>query len=173
LSLEFLLRWRSRVFPLHTLPFGFWLIVMDPCFISCDYSAQKFFFSLVHTAGGAAMLHCHSSKENDAIKVKLRSRYHSSTNSKHACAEGSVTNLNRCYGESADNFLLTYVLSVYTVNTLSIYYEYFLLFLLLNCLIKYYFYSSLVKARCSTKCKLDALVSGSATISYWEYGRSI
>jgi hypothetical protein len=54
-------------------------------------------------------LHCHSSKENDAIKVILRSRDHSSTNSKHACAEGSVTNLKRCYGESADNFLLTYV----------------------------------------------------------------
>jgi hypothetical protein len=35
---------------------------MDPRFISCDYSAQKFFFafivvapSLVHTASGAAM----------------------------------------------------------------------------------------------------------------------
>jgi hypothetical protein len=28
---------------------------MDPCFISCDYSAQKFFFFfLVHTASGAA-----------------------------------------------------------------------------------------------------------------------
>jgi hypothetical protein len=54
-------------------------------------------------------LHCHSSKENDTIKVKLRSRDHSSTNSKHACAEGSVTNLKRCYGESGDNFLLTYV----------------------------------------------------------------
>jgi hypothetical protein len=46
---------------------------------------------------------------NDAIKVKLRSRDHSSANSKHACAEGSVTNLKRCYGESADNFLLIYV----------------------------------------------------------------
>jgi hypothetical protein len=55
-------------------------------------------------------LHCHNSKENDAIKVKLWSRDRSSTNSKHACAEGSVTNLKRCYGESADNFLLTYVL---------------------------------------------------------------
>jgi hypothetical protein len=54
-------------------------------------------------------LHCHSSKENDAIKVKLRSHDHSSTNCKHACAEGSVTNLKRCYGDSADNFLLTYV----------------------------------------------------------------
>jgi hypothetical protein len=54
-------------------------------------------------------LHCHSSKENDAIKVKLRSCDHISTNSKHACAEGSVTNLKRCYGESADNFWLTYV----------------------------------------------------------------
>jgi hypothetical protein len=61
----------------------------------------------MHTGSGAA---CHSSKENDAIKVKLRSRDHSSTNSKHACAEGSVTNLKGCYGESADNFLLTYVL---------------------------------------------------------------
>jgi hypothetical protein len=29
--------------------------VMDPSFISCDYSAQKFFFPLVHTASGAAM----------------------------------------------------------------------------------------------------------------------
>jgi hypothetical protein len=57
-------------------------------------------------------LHCHSSKENDAIKVKLRSRDHSSTNSKHACSEGSVTNLKRCYGESADNFWLTYILSM-------------------------------------------------------------
>jgi hypothetical protein len=28
---------------------------MDPRFISCDCSAQKFFFSMVHTAGGAAM----------------------------------------------------------------------------------------------------------------------
>jgi hypothetical protein len=53
--LEFLLRWRSRVFPPHNLPFGCWLIVMDPCFISCDYSAQKFFSSLVQTASGAAM----------------------------------------------------------------------------------------------------------------------
>ena len=42
LSLEYLLRWRSRVFPLQTLPFGFWLIVMDPRFVCCDYSAQKF-----------------------------------------------------------------------------------------------------------------------------------
>jgi hypothetical protein len=41
-------------------------------------------------------LHCHSSKENDAIKVKLRSRDHSSTNSRHARAEGGVTNLKRC-----------------------------------------------------------------------------
>jgi hypothetical protein len=55
-------------------------------------------------------LHCHSSKETDAIKVKLRSHDHSSTNSKHACAEGSVTNLKLCYGESADNFLLPYVI---------------------------------------------------------------
>jgi hypothetical protein len=54
-------------------------------------------------------LHCHSSKENDAMKVKLRSHDHSSTNSNHAIAEGSVTNLKRCYGENADNFLLTYV----------------------------------------------------------------
>jgi hypothetical protein len=60
-------------------------------------------------------LHCHSSKENDAIKVKLRSRDHSSTNSKHACTEGSVTNLKRCYGESADNFWLTYVLLIICV----------------------------------------------------------
>jgi len=42
--------------------------------------------------------------KNDAIKVKLRSRDHNSTNSTHACAEGSVTNLKMCYGESADNF---------------------------------------------------------------------
>jgi len=48
-------------------------------------------------------------QKNDAIKVKLRSRDHSSTNSKHACAEGSVTNLKMCYGESADNFLLSLV----------------------------------------------------------------
>jgi hypothetical protein len=54
-------------------------------------------------------LRCHSSKENDAIKVKLRSPDHSSTSSKHACAEGSVANLKRCYDESAHNFLLTYV----------------------------------------------------------------
>jgi hypothetical protein len=54
-------------------------------------------------------LHYHSSKENDVIKVKLLSRDHSSTNSKHACAEGIVTNLKRCYGESADNFWLKYV----------------------------------------------------------------
>jgi hypothetical protein len=51
-------------------------------------------------------LHCHSIKENDAIKVKVRSRDHSSTNSKHACAESSVTNLKVCYGKSADNFEL-------------------------------------------------------------------
>jgi len=49
-------------------------------------------------------LHWYRSKKNDAIKVKLRSRDHSSTNHKHACAEGSVTNLKMCYGESADNF---------------------------------------------------------------------
>jgi hypothetical protein len=30
-----------------TLAFGFWLIVMDPRFISCDYSAQKFFAFIV------------------------------------------------------------------------------------------------------------------------------
>jgi hypothetical protein len=30
-------------------------MVMDPSFISGDYSAQKFFFSLVHSARGAAM----------------------------------------------------------------------------------------------------------------------
>jgi hypothetical protein len=54
-------------------------------------------------------LHCHSSKENYTIKVKLRSHDHSSTDSKHACAEGSVTNLKRCYGERADNCWLTYV----------------------------------------------------------------
>jgi len=49
-------------------------------------------------------LHRNRSKKNDAIKVKLRSCDHSSTNSKHACAEGSVTNLKMCYGESVDNF---------------------------------------------------------------------
>jgi len=43
------------------------------------------------------------------IKVKLRSRDHSSTNSKHACAEGSVTNLKVCYGKSADNFWLSLI----------------------------------------------------------------
>jgi hypothetical protein len=43
-------------------------------------------------------------KKNGVIKVKLRSRNHSSTNSKHACEEGSVTNLKMCYGESADSF---------------------------------------------------------------------
>jgi hypothetical protein len=61
-------------------------------------------------------LHCHSSNENDAIKVKLRSRDHSSTNSKHACAEGSVINLKRCYCESVDNFWLTYVITPTTTN---------------------------------------------------------
>jgi hypothetical protein len=54
-------------------------------------------------------LQCHSSKENDAIIVKLRPRDHISTNTKDVCADVSVTNLKRCYGESADNFLLTYV----------------------------------------------------------------
>jgi hypothetical protein len=39
------------VFPFHTLPFGFWLIVMDPRFISCDYSAQKILLCL-HCCGG-------------------------------------------------------------------------------------------------------------------------
>jgi hypothetical protein len=38
------------------------------------------------------------------MKAKLQSRDHSSTNSKHVCAEGSVTTLKMCYGESADNF---------------------------------------------------------------------
>jgi hypothetical protein len=28
---------------------------MNPCFIACDYSAQKFFFFSVHIASGAAM----------------------------------------------------------------------------------------------------------------------
>jgi hypothetical protein len=133
---------------------------MDPRFISCDYSAQEFFFAFIVVAveskswqisytllRGRALfplkasdefqplthlptreigsllfvppwctllverpcLHCHSSKENDAIKVKLRTRDDSSANSKHACAEGSMINLKRCYGESANNFLLTYV----------------------------------------------------------------
>jgi len=59
---------------------------------------------LVHTASRAAMFTMKRSKKNDAIKVELRSRDHGSTNSKHACAEGSVTNLKMCYGESADNF---------------------------------------------------------------------
>jgi len=54
-------------------------------------------------------LHRNRSKKNDAIKVKLRSRDHSSMNSKHACAEGSVTNLKMCYGESADNFWLSFI----------------------------------------------------------------
>jgi hypothetical protein len=54
-------------------------------------------------------LHCHSSKETDALKVKLRSRDHSSTNSKHGRAEGSVTNLKLCYGESANNIILPHV----------------------------------------------------------------
>ena len=66
-------------------------------------------FSLVHTASGAAMFTMKQKQKNDAIKVKLRSRDHSSTNSKHACAEGSVTNLKMCYGKSADNFLLSLV----------------------------------------------------------------
>jgi hypothetical protein len=48
-------------------------------------------------------------KETDAITVKLQSREHSITNSKHACAEGSVTNLKMCYGESVDNFLLSLI----------------------------------------------------------------
>jgi hypothetical protein len=61
-------------------------------------------------------LHCHSIKENDAIKVWLRSRDHSSTNSKHACAEGSVANLKVCYGKSEDSFWLTLVHSHYTMN---------------------------------------------------------
>jgi hypothetical protein len=51
-------------------------------------------------------LHCRSSKETDVIKVKLWTRDHSSTNSMHECAGGSVTNLKMCYGESADNFWL-------------------------------------------------------------------
>jgi hypothetical protein len=50
------------------------------------------------------------------MKVKLRSRDHSSTNSKHAYAEGSVTNLKKCYGESADNFLLTYVYLIVSLH---------------------------------------------------------
>jgi hypothetical protein len=60
--------------------------------------------ALVHTASGAAMFTLSQQQETDAIKVKLRSRDHYSTNFKHACAEGSVTNLKMCYGESADNF---------------------------------------------------------------------
>ena len=43
LSLEFILRLRSRVFPLHNLPLGIWLIVMDPRCISFDFSVQKYF----------------------------------------------------------------------------------------------------------------------------------
>jgi hypothetical protein len=61
-------------------------------------------------------LHCHSSKKNDAVKVKFRSRDHSSTNSEHACAEGSVTHLKMCYGESADSFLLIYVCDAFGIN---------------------------------------------------------
>jgi hypothetical protein len=55
-------------------------------------------------------LHCHSSKESDAIKVKHQSRDHSSTKSKRACTEDSVANLKMCYGESVDNFLHSLVL---------------------------------------------------------------
>jgi hypothetical protein len=51
-------------------------------------------------------LHCHRSKVTDAFKVKLLSRDHSGINSKHACAESSVTNLKMCSGECVDNFLL-------------------------------------------------------------------
>jgi hypothetical protein len=64
-------------------------------------------------------LHWHWSKKNYAIKVKLRSRDHSSTNSKHACAEGSVTNLKTCYGESVDNFLLSYVVDVLELEEMN------------------------------------------------------
>jgi hypothetical protein len=60
--------------------------------------------SLVHTASGVAIFTLSQQQETDAIEVKLRSRDHSSTNSKHACTKGSVTNLEMCHGESADNF---------------------------------------------------------------------
>jgi hypothetical protein len=54
-------------------------------------------------------LHFHSSKETDAIKVKLRSLDQNSTNSKHPSAEVSVANLKICFGESADNLWLPYI----------------------------------------------------------------
>jgi hypothetical protein len=63
------------------------------------------------------------------MKVKLRSSDHSSTNCKHACAEGSVTNLKRCYGESADNFWLTYVFRLSMVRHESANLPHLLLFL--------------------------------------------
>jgi hypothetical protein len=68
---------------------------------------------LVHTDSGAAMFTRKQNQENGAIKVKLRSRDHSSTN---ACAEGSVTNLKMCYGESVDSFLLSLVYIVLIHN---------------------------------------------------------
>jgi hypothetical protein len=53
--------------------------------------------SLVHTLlAEQPRLHCHSGKETDAMRVKFQSRDHSSINSKHACVEGSVTNLKMC-----------------------------------------------------------------------------
>jgi hypothetical protein len=54
-------------------------------------------------------LRCQSSKETDAMKVRLRSHDHSRTNSKHAYTEDSVTNLKMCHGESEDNFWLPYI----------------------------------------------------------------
>lgn len=39
LSLKFLRRQRAKMFIHHTLSFGFFLMMMDSCFICCDYSS--------------------------------------------------------------------------------------------------------------------------------------
>jgi hypothetical protein len=71
---------------------------------------------------GRPCLHCHSSKENDAIKVKLRSRDYSSTNSKHACAEGNVTNLKSVMAKVR---IIFYLPTYYPCNIICILYQTF------------------------------------------------
>jgi hypothetical protein len=38
---EIFLGWQMMMFPLHTLAFTLWLVMVDPYFISCDDSFQK------------------------------------------------------------------------------------------------------------------------------------
>jgi hypothetical protein len=60
----------------------------------------------------------------DVIKVNFRERGPSSTNCKHACEEGSVTNLKMCYGKSEVNswhsFIYIYICISMALNRNSV-----------------------------------------------------